>query len=444
MTELPERPRRRGLECVFPERRIYIRSDGGTRYLALGSVSQLGVVAVVAGMLAWTGFTSTMYLTQALDGQAARAKIEALRTAYQGRVAAMADQQRALELELNIANTRGDAVTEELREQQRGMVAEAKRLAEAEVELVALRAEFDRLVAERRDEREELAALSDEVIALKLALADAEAAEAGLATTLNTFTDAIGAVIAARDAASENVASLDSEVATLRTQIDHYQGRQEVMLDQLSDAARLSLEALDKVFERSDIDLDAILRQAEAEYAGAGGPFEPIPEGEVWEGDPTDQRLAALMSDLEQVNLMRFAAERLPFGRPVVGGRLTSNFGPRRDPVRGRHSMHAGIDIAGDTGMPIKATAAGIVTFAGRQSGYGILVKIRHAFGFETVYAHNSRAHVRVGQRVERGDHIADMGSTGRSTGVHLHYEVRIDQKPVNPIKFIEAARDVL
>jgi murein DD-endopeptidase MepM/ murein hydrolase activator NlpD len=93
---------------------------------------------------------------------------------------------------------------------------------------------------------------------------------------------------------------------------------------------------------------------------------------------------------------------------------------------------------------PIYATADGIVTLAGRQGGYGRVVKIRHAFGFETVYAHLNRARVKVGQRVGRGDRIGDMGSSGRSTGNHVHYEIRIDTKPVNPVKFIEAARDVL
>jgi murein DD-endopeptidase MepM/ murein hydrolase activator NlpD len=106
--------------------------------------------------------------------------------------------------------------------------------------------------------------------------------------------------------------------------------------------------------------------------------------------------------------------------------------------------MHDGLDIAAPRGTPIYSTASGVVTFAGRQSGYGIVVKIRHAFGFETVYAHLSRENVSVGQSVRRGDRIADMGSTGRSTGSHLHYEIRIDRMPVNPIKFIEATRDVL
>ena len=144
------------------------------------------------------------------------------------------------------------------------------------------------------------------------------------------------------------------------------------------------------------------------------------------------------MDNLETVNLMRFAADRLPFGEPVFGGRRTSGFGPRH----GR--KHKGLDIAAPRGTAIYSTADGVVTFTGRQRGYGRVVKIRHAFGFETVYAHLNRARVKVGQRVRRGDRIADMGSTGRSSGNHLHYEIRIDDKPVNPLKFIEATRDVL
>ena len=93
---------------------------------------------------------------------------------------------------------------------------------------------------------------------------------------------------------------------------------------------------------------------------------------------------------------------------------------------------------------PIYATVDGVATISGRQNGYGRVVKIRHAFGFETVYAHLNRTREKVEQRVGRGDRIGDMGSTSRSSGNHVHYETRIDNKPVNPVKFIEAAQDVL
>jgi murein DD-endopeptidase MepM/ murein hydrolase activator NlpD len=106
--------------------------------------------------------------------------------------------------------------------------------------------------------------------------------------------------------------------------------------------------------------------------------------------------------------------------------------------------MHNGTDFASSRGTPIYATGEGMVTFAGWQSGYGRVIKIRHAFGFETVYAHLNKTRINVGDRVAQGDRIGDMGNTGRSTGVHLHYEVRVGGKPVNPLKYIEAARNVL
>ena len=105
--------------------------------------------------------------------------------------------------------------------------------------------------------------------------------------------------------------------------------------------------------------------------------------------------------------------------------------------------MHSGVDFAGAHGTDIFATADGVVSFEGWKSGYGRMVIIKHAFGIETVYAHNTRNRVKKGQRVSRGDHIADMGSTGRSTGTHLHYEIRVNKTAVNPMTYIQAARDV-
>jgi murein DD-endopeptidase MepM/ murein hydrolase activator NlpD len=105
--------------------------------------------------------------------------------------------------------------------------------------------------------------------------------------------------------------------------------------------------------------------------------------------------------------------------------------------------MHSGVDFAASAGTPLYATADGVVTHAGWQSGYGRLVKIKHDFGIETRYAHQSRIRVKVGQRVSRGQHIGDMGASGRVTGVHLHYEVRVGGKAVNPMIYIKAANDV-
>ncbi len=132
-----------------------------------------------------------------------------------------------------------------------------------------------------------------------------------------------------------------------------------------------------------------------------------------------------------------------PIGMPVDEGYISSNFGWRTHPVSGKRNFHSGIDVAAWPGSPVRATADGIVSFAGWSGGSGKLVVIEHGFGFTTCYAHNKRIVVKVGQRVKRGDVIAYVGSTGNTTGPHVHYEVWIDKKPVNAKTFLGVKKDV-
>ena len=424
------------LQNAFAARRIYIRTGGNTRYLSLRPAAQIGGAMAIAALLGWTGFTTMAFVADALDGHSARVRLETMSGAYQVRLAAYDARQRSLEERLNQANERRDAITGRLSDKQARLIETANHLQESDAELAVLREEFIARTDARRDDAIRIAALESELAGLRLALAGAETSAADLDGALATLGGAINEVIAERDRAVGELIRLGGEVARLTGSIGRMADRHERLLSRLDVAARTGLAGLETLFGRSNIDLDRILAQARRDYSGSGGPFVPLTAAD---GDAAgDTRVAALMENLETVNLMRFAAERLPFGSPVIGGRRTSGFGPR-----GR-SMHTGLDIAAPRGTPIYATADGIVTFAGRQRGYGRVVKIRHAFGFETVYAHLNRVRVKVGQRVGRGDRIGDMGSTGRSTGNHVHYEIRIDNKPVNPVKFIEAARDVL
>jgi murein DD-endopeptidase MepM/ murein hydrolase activator NlpD len=129
----------------------------------------------------------------------------------------------------------------------------------------------------------------------------------------------------------------------------------------------------------------------------------------------------------------------VPDGWPLAsGGVVTSKFGLRRHPITGRRSMHKGIDIAGKHGADIVAMADGLVIFSGRKSGYGKIVEIRHANGLETRYAHNSRNLVVEGELVTKGQIIAKLGSTGRSTGPHVHFEVRRDGEAIDPIRYLD------
>jgi hypothetical protein len=150
--------------------------------------------------------------------------------------------------------------------------------------------------------------------------------------------------------------------------------------------------------------------------------------------DLRESQLAAL----ENVILTRELKEEIhPEGRPVSSGYISSYFGERADPFDGREAFHKGVDFAGNLGSDVVAVAAGVVTWAGERSGYGKLIEINHGDGYSTRYAHNQRALVSVGETVKRGEPIALMGSTGHSTGPHVHFEVLRNGRQVDPLSFI-------
>jgi murein DD-endopeptidase MepM/ murein hydrolase activator NlpD len=163
-----------------------------------------------------------------------------------------------------------------------------------------------------------------------------------------------------------------------------------------------------------------------------GGPFEPATRS-----DPT---FKALFNSWKKLDSLQDGVIAVPSDKPVKAAEFTSSFGVRNDPCGRGAAMHAGIDLAGPVGTPIYATADGTVAEAAyHNGGYGNLIKLDHGRGIETRYGHLSAFTVRPGDRVKRGQMIGHMGSTGRSTGSHLHYEVRIDGRAVNPIPFMRS-----
>ena len=218
------------------------------------------------------------------------------------------------------------------------------------------------------------------------------------------------------------------------------------MVNQLEQAVAMSFGPMEKVFKATKIDVDSLIAKVRTGYSGArrpdGAPI--VVSSRSFDDAALSTRYDPLMTNLDRLNLMRIAASKLPLALPLHSDfRFTSGFGYRHDPKGRGTRNHAGVDLAGPRGTPIYATADGVVVAAGPESGYGNVVRIQHDFGFETVYAHQSKIRVRVGQQVSRGVQIGDMGSTGRSTGSHLHYEVRVNGAPVNPMTYLEAAKDV-
>lgn len=169
---------------------------------------------------------------------------------------------------------------------------------------------------------------------------------------------------------------------------------------------------------------------------GRGGPFVPARVGLLKEQE-TD-----LYFSLKRMMVLHEVVSVMPLSRPIGAARMSSGYGTRIDPFNGRLASHTGQDFAGPRGSRILASADGVVKDTGWQSGYGNAVDISHGYGFTTKYGHLSQILVKDGQHVKKGQAIAIQGSTGRSTGPHLHYEVRYHNKPLNPKSFLNAKRD--
>jgi murein DD-endopeptidase MepM/ murein hydrolase activator NlpD len=237
----------------------------------------------------------------------------------------------------------------------------------------------------------------------------------------------------------------DKTVKTISALVPEAAGLARIEVRQIQFAENMTKVALartskaEAAIRQFGLNPDVLARQARN---AQGGVFEPF-FGSA-KKDVRDPRFLKLAASLSRMDAMERALAAIPTSMPAAVMMMSSGFGFRSDPFTGGGAMHAGLDFKGPVGTPILSAAEGRVTFAGFNGGYGKTVEITHAKGLLTRYAHLSGLNVTQGQKVDRGLQIGRMGSTGRSTGSHLHFEVRLNGRAINPRKFLEANPDVL
>lgn len=237
-----------------------------------------------------------------------------------------------------------------------------------------------------------------------------------------------------------NPPALDAQTAALAPEVGARFARVEVRQAALAAQVRAVAEQRYQLAVAKYRRIGIAPERLAAASGGVGGPYEPVPANRSTVEAQADAQFRSLFQTWKKLDTVEKAAIAIPAAQPVQNVSYTSYFGVRSDPFRATAAMHAGVDIPGAIGTPIYATADGIVARAERAGGYGNLVEINHGRGISTRYGHLSRLLVLPNARVSRGQIIALMGSTGRSTGSHLHYEVRIDGQAVNPVPFLENA----
>ena len=422
------------LERILPEKRLFLRSDTETRFIRLKSETQLlawtGSIIVVA----WTIIATAILLMDSIGAGNFRAQAQRDQLTYEQRLNALSSERDARAMEALAAQERFNSALQQISIMQTELLATEEKRRELETGLEVVQATLRDTMKAREEARQQIAALSEEGDDDAVASISDDAAG-----TVDLLASALAETASERDQIAADADEAIEIAQEMQLELRLLQERNDQIFRQLEEAMLVSVEPLDEMFRAAGMNPDNLIDQVRRGYSGTGGPLTPIQfSTRGGEPDPDALRANAILTAMDRINLYRIAAEKAPFSIPVKSNfRYTSGFGPRW----GR--MHNGTDFAGPIGTPIYSTADGVVTHASWSSGYGRLIKIRHDFGIETRYAHLNAMDVSVGQRVSRGQRIGAMGNSGRSTGPHLHYEVRVNGNPVNPMTYIRAGQNV-
>ncbi|MFD1912469.1 DUF5930 domain-containing protein [Halodurantibacterium flavum] len=436
------------LERWFPERRLFLRSDTETRFIRLRPLTQIGVLAGSTAVVGWAIVASAVLMMDSIGSGNYRDQAKREQAVYETRLNSLSGERDRRAAEAVQAQERFAIAMGQISDMQSALLASEDRARELETGLEVVQRTLQRTIRERDEAREEAQTLTV-ALAEETGSARTDASRIrDMEETLDFLAAALGDTAGERDAIAQFAVQARNETEMIALEKRLLEERNDMIFSRLEEAVTVSMEPLDRMFRAAGLSTDSLLQQVRSGYTGpeALTPLSVSTRGTAdFDTDTDEERANSILTGLEEMNLYRMAAQKAPFANPVSSSvRFTSGFGMRRDPKNGSRRMHAGIDYAGPSGTNILSTADGVVIEAGWNSGgYGNMVRIRHAFGIETLYAHMRRVHVTVGQRVSRGEHIGDMGSTGRSTGTHLHYEVHVGGSVVDPMNYIRAARNV-
>lgn len=423
------------LERRFPEQRLFIKSDDHTRFVRLRPQTQFLAWAAGGTSIAWSIVVTAIVLLDSIGSGNYRAQAQREQMVYDDRLSTISSQRDLQTAEASAAQERFGAALQQISTMQSELLASEARKHELEAGLEAVQASLRKVMSERGVILEQVAGLE---AAVDL---EAETDAETMAGTLEFVTAALAQAAAERDRLAGQAEDANELARELDLKLTLIEERSNDIFRDLEDALTISVQPLDEMFRAAGLDPEQLISEVHEGYSSEAGSLSQLQISTMGEMVADDGTLRAnrILDQLDRINLYRIAVDRVPLSMPVLDDfRYTSQFGPRW----GR--MHEGVDMAGPVGTPIYATADGVVTFAGWQNGYGRIIKVQHEFGIETRYPHLNAIRVEVGQRVSRGERIGDMGNSGRSTGSHLHYEIRVNGEAIDPMIYIRAGQEVL
>jgi murein DD-endopeptidase MepM/ murein hydrolase activator NlpD len=486
------------LHATFPERQIYIRSDGRVQFFTFGATLQATLAGLSLIFLGWVAFSSVNVIFKDRIIAAKDHRYQQMQSTYENRVADLQVSYDELNGALVTAEDKFKATADELQTKQSTVAHLLSQKQAVDQTLTSISGSATDALRQGSDDDIPAAAGSGMASDMDEGDAPPAAGKASGSSQLGVMPQSPEPQPRTAHPASNKASALDdptvSQMAAVEAPRANVATSQASLLDQAvkkiagalfrpsqqpaatkvpnAPAFRMLAEQTERIRQMSGQetallvgvdrqvasridDLQTVLRHVgvnpaglEQAQGGVGGPFIPIQSVRI-EGiadQAFTQAYVGAIAHSKELETLFAALHHVPLTTPVHGSEFerTSGFGARIDPFTRRISFHPGLDFAGPWGATVTSTAPGVVVWAGVRGGYGNMVEIDHGYGFKTRYGHLSSILVQVGARVQKGSPIGKLGSTGRSTGPHVHYEVVLDDVQRNPSSFIEAGRHVL
>lgn len=415
----------RGTRNIFPEREFHYRARGRVRYFTISRGTQFGLAFLLAAFVGWSIFSTFYFVT--FDRVMRNKGLE---------VAQARQSQRELMAEVGRFNARLQEVTLNLEKSR----AELMKLAGRQTKMLPKGvAKMGPLKDAQERAKRSRAELESQIKVLSKSWGELNKRSASLETGLKNIGTDVETILAKHSAVKKERDKLLARVSTLRQEISGMRREQAALVVSLDKRTVRNIEDVEKVIAMTGLDVDKLVAQMSP--TGQGGPADEIAVAST--SDTLSVKVARLQARAQRWKVLQRVVRNLPLIAPLDHYRKASGYGARRDPFTGRWSRHNGLDFAYHINTPILSTAPGTVVYAGWRGGYGWFIEIDHGMGIRTRYAHLKKVLITKGQKVGFREKIGLLGTSGRSTGPHLHYEIVVDGKPHNPMKFITAGKYV-
>jgi len=413
----------------FPERQLVLRTEEKIRYFYITKAFQLSVTATALVALTWGGYATVANLSHDSALQAKDDEIHNVQIAY-----------RSLISEINDYQAKFSTLSHEIEENHSRFVAsfDQEQAANKTDKEGASAASARREAAIARNHlnkqlhaiEESMQALSHRNYSLK---GDLSSKEMDLQTA-----------IAERNTAQLQKKRLEERLSSVEEEMARLALTQDSLINQVTDQTSVEIQEIEAIMTIAGLDPNAMLQQLSSQdQSASGGPFIAAKEEGTAERSSEQQKIDAAERQLDRWQRLQKIKQSMPLAEPIDFYYISSRYGKRRDPVNKRWAMHYGLDMAASIKTPIYVSAPGTVTFVGWKGNYGQFIEVDHGNGIKTRYGHLHKTLVKKGETVDYRSKIALVGNTGRSTGAHLHYEIKVNGKNVNPYNFIKAGRNV-